>query len=107
VGGFGAENCCGSEYENRFIKAVRSVLTRQGTWGTHTLRKTGYLMALWGDAELEQVKLSARHKSTKSAEVYFSDAKTILNAAKLQGSVHSGMGIMIGVMISVSEWICF
>ena len=42
-------------------------------------------MALWGDADLDQVKLSARHKSTKSAEVYFSDAKTILNAARLQG----------------------
>ena len=40
---------------------VRSVISRPGPWGTHSLRKTGYMLAVWGGGNVAQIMLSARH----------------------------------------------
>jgi hypothetical protein len=65
-------------------KIIMSVVGRNGPWGTHTLRKTGYLLAIWGKGELEQIMLSARHKTITSAQKYYQDAASLLEMAKRQ-----------------------
>lgn len=62
--------------------------------GTHTLRKTGYLFAIWGSmkptdgtsgaSEISEplsntILTCARHKSGKHAKTYMGDAATIMN----------------------------
>eukprot|EP00474_Spongospora_subterranea_P008091 CRZ08549.1 hypothetical protein [Spongospora subterranea] len=70
---------------NHSLKTLfRTVIGRRGPWGTHTLRKTGYLMAIWGGGQIEQIMLSARHKTLASAQKYFQDAAALLHLAKIQ-----------------------
>lgn len=57
---------------------------RAGPWGTHTLRKTGYLLAIWGGGSVEQIMLSERHKTMSRASKYHQDAATLLEMAKRQ-----------------------
>ncbi|KAJ3255544.1 hypothetical protein HK103_006180 [Boothiomyces macroporosus] len=50
-------------------------------WGTHCLRKTGYLFAIWGskdnsNAAYSRIMQSARHSDTNSAVKYELDART-------------------------------
>jgi hypothetical protein len=68
----------------RFRKAIMNVIARCGPWGTHTLRKTGYILALWGEGELAKIMMSARHNSLNSAKRYFTDALSLLEIAKRQ-----------------------
>ena len=45
--------------------------------GTHSLRKTGYLFALWGGGDIESVRTSARHATHECAQTYARDCEAI------------------------------
>lgn len=47
------------------------------TVGLHMFRKTGYLFAIWGDAEWCPLKASARHASDENAMLYRKDADSL------------------------------
>jgi hypothetical protein len=67
-----------STFQNRVSKVFRSLLCRHGPWGTHTIRKTAYLFAIWGKGNFEEIKKGARHTSLKNSEKYSADAGTLL-----------------------------
>ncbi len=60
-------------------------------FGTHTLRKTGYLFAVWGNGIIGDIMNSARHKTVENAMRYYRDAGVLLQAAK-----DSGTSIIVG-----------
>jgi hypothetical protein len=62
--------------------------------GTHTFRKTAYLLAVWGGGEISDIMFSARHKSLQEAEGYRLDAQGLLETAKIHNDP----------MESVSHW---
>ena len=72
------------DFFNRFKKLIGRVLGRKGVFGTHTLRKTGYLLAIWGGGLVEHIMLSARHSTISSAQKYYQDAAALLQMAKVQ-----------------------
>jgi hypothetical protein len=55
---------------------------RDGPFGTHTCRKNAYLLAIWGQGDMDDIKTSARHADQESADVYKRDATTLLEYAK-------------------------
>src|SRR5690349_17512254 len=71
---------------SRLKRLCNSTIDRAGPWGTHSLRKTGYLVALWGGGVVEQLMLSARHSTIKSASRYYQDAETLLAMARRRKS---------------------
>jgi hypothetical protein len=67
-------------FQARLVGILRSLLNpkeRPGPWGTHTLRKTAYLFAIWGKGELADIKNAARHNTLKNAEKYYQDARAL------------------------------
>jgi hypothetical protein len=67
-------------FQARLVGVLRSLFNakeRPGPWGTHTLRKTAYLMAIWGKGELADIKNAARHSTLKNAEKYYQDARAL------------------------------
>jgi len=73
-------------YQSRFVQICRQLFPRQSKWGTHTMRKTAYLFAVWGGGEFEIVRRSARHEDSKTAKQYEQDANYLLTASKSTGS---------------------
>jgi hypothetical protein len=51
--------------------------------GTHTFRKTGYLLAIWGNGEMSEIMIAARHKSLSEADKYRKDALNTKEVAKV------------------------
>ena len=45
------------------------------TWGTHSCRKTGYLFAIWGGGNMQDIMSCARHKKQETALKYAQDSK--------------------------------
>lgn len=78
-------------YDSSNFRVKKTIMTvmgkngRKGPWGTHTMRKTGYLLAIWGGGSVENIMLSARHSTVESAEHYYQDAGSLLQMAKIQG----------------------
>jgi hypothetical protein len=68
---------------------------RRGPWGTHTMRKTGYLVAIWGGGTVENIMLSARHATVDSAKRYYQDAGSLLQMARIQGYAARKMALQI------------
>ncbi|KAJ3258571.1 hypothetical protein HK103_003531 [Boothiomyces macroporosus] len=76
------------KFHKHFVKLCKTISNEEEEegeelklkWGTHTLRKTGYLFAIWGAEEnLDQYHLimqSARHKNVVCAMKYEQDART-------------------------------
>jgi hypothetical protein len=79
----------------RFKELCETLFKREGPWGTHSCRKTGYLFAIWGGGTFETIMQSARHKDILSAKKYERDARYQLEASRLNGFAFSG---------SVSPW---
>ena len=75
-------------YKCRLSAACTSLFNgREGHYGTHTARKTGYLLALWAGGELELIKYSARHSTdSKSAQHYYRDASALCDISKENGN---------------------
>lgn len=65
----------------RVKKICREVCRRDGPWGTHTMRKTGYFMAVARKGDVVNIMGSARHKTYASAQRYYQDAQTVLTIA--------------------------
>ena len=75
------------------FKAVAStaIHTPELKLGLHCLRKTGYLLAVWGDGDPSEVKHSARHSTVKNAETYRKDAMLLREDARIQKSKNNGV----------------
>lgn len=68
---------------NSTIKAlIKDHLGKTDKISTHILRNTGYLFARFGGGVFDVIQRAARHKSTKTALAYFSDAETLFNSFK-------------------------
>ncbi len=55
-------------FQSRLVGLLRSLFNakeRPGPWGTHTLRKSAYFMAIWGKGDLADIKKAARHTTLK------------------------------------------
>jgi hypothetical protein len=64
-----------SVFQHRFKSACEEIITdRAGPWGTHSCRKTFYLLGIWGKGSLEALMQDARHKTIKNAQIYAKDA---------------------------------
>ncbi|KAI8842173.1 hypothetical protein BJ741DRAFT_592377 [Chytriomyces cf. hyalinus JEL632] len=55
-----------------------SIPYRSGPFGTHTMRKTGYLLSYWGGGEDSDVFKCARHKSAAMGAHYKRDALSLM-----------------------------
>jgi len=63
-----------------------TILEREGKFGAHSGRKTGYLFGVWGGGQDSDLMLSARHKSIKNALKYKRDAAFLLSLAQENNS---------------------
>jgi len=59
-----------------------TILEREGIFGAHSGRKTGYLFGVWGGGQDTDLMLSARHKTIKNALIYKRDASFLLHLAQ-------------------------
>ena len=73
-------------YQKQFKLDCQSLFKRDGPFGTHTCRKTGYLFAIWQEGEWEEIMSSARHSDLKSAQKYSLDSKYLWHLAKENNS---------------------
>jgi hypothetical protein len=55
-------------------------------WGTHSLRKTAYLLGVWGGGCDMDLMAAARHVTMSNAELYRRSAKTLLEYARLNNA---------------------
>ncbi|TPX78168.1 hypothetical protein CcCBS67573_g00496 [Chytriomyces confervae] len=63
---------------------VVSIPYRSGPFGTHCMRKTGYLLAFWGGGEDSDVFKCARHKTASMGANYKRDALGLMPVANAQ-----------------------
>jgi hypothetical protein len=82
-------------YQDKFKSICHKLLNRKGPFGTHTNRKTAYLLAIWGKGAEADVMASGRHKTVKNSQTYRRDAEFLLTLA--QSNNHSLGGV-------VSKW---
>ena len=78
---------------NTFLKTLQHACNRQlatdrpgATWGLHSLRKTGYLLAIWAGAPHAQILEAARHSSEKNSRLYSAGAATLKAIAEETGT---------------------
>lgn len=62
---------------------------RHGPWGTHTGRKTGWLLGAWGNASDVSLAMDSRHAGLEQAQRYKQDAMGLMDIAKAAGYVIS------------------
>lgn len=67
-----------SQIQNLF----KTLLKRDGPFGTHTLRKTAYLLAVWGGGADMEIMQSARHKTYQNSVKYKLDANALLEITR-------------------------
>jgi hypothetical protein len=64
-------HCGESVRHGSFLQEIQTIcnklIPREGPFGTHSMRKTAYLLAFWGKADETAVIESARHKSLQVA----------------------------------------
>ena len=73
----------------RFLASAKAiaikVTNRSGPFGTHFLRKTAWLLAVWGGGQDVDIMEASRHKTLKQAKIYKQDAGTLLQIARNSG----------------------
>jgi hypothetical protein len=69
-------------YQDRFFALCKGVVARGGPFGSHSCRKTGYLLAVWGKGDNVEIKRSARHKTDHCVEKYRKDSQFLLLLAE-------------------------
>eukprot|EP00474_Spongospora_subterranea_P006372 CRZ06830.1 hypothetical protein [Spongospora subterranea] len=76
------------EFNSVFFQLCNSVTgdENRNRYGTHTIRKTAYLYAIWGGGDLDHIRQGARHKTMKNAQLYYRDSAALLARAKRTGS---------------------
>ena len=57
-------------------------MLRDGPFGTHSCRKTAYLLAIWGKENNGEIMMAARHKTLVHSMTYQRDAKFLLALAE-------------------------
>jgi hypothetical protein len=66
---------------HQFLRVVKEtlflILGRGTKMTTHVFRKTGYLFALWGNGEFQNVRIAARHATEIIARSYAQDALSL------------------------------
>jgi hypothetical protein len=75
-------------FNTRFKALCGTVVRRDGPFGSHTCRKTGYLIAVWGGGEEGDIMKAARHTVLPTASTYKRDAKALLDFDLHNGSIH-------------------
>ncbi|KDO17851.1 hypothetical protein SPRG_16639 [Saprolegnia parasitica CBS 223.65] len=70
-------------FNKRIKKVCREVCRHDGPWGTHTMLKSAYFMAVARGGDVKTIMDSARHKTFDSAQRFYQDAKTVLAIARL------------------------
>ena len=71
----------------QFKKTAASVIPTEGLkLGLHCLRKTAYLLAVWGDGKQHEIAWSARHVTEQNSCTYRRDAEILKKDARLQGN---------------------
>ena len=71
-----------------FLRVMKTrfthLLNRRLPLTCHSLRKTGYLFAIWGDARIEVIRIDARHTCLQTSLSYEQDAVSMLAYAQVQ-----------------------
>ena len=57
-------------YQKKFKELCKKALARDDNFGSHSNRKTAYLLGTWAGAEKSDTMLAARHKTIKNANTY-------------------------------------
>ena len=74
-----------STFNDRLKRLFAKVTGRHGPWGTHSLRKTAYLLASWCGASDLELMAAARHKCHDVSLRYKNDSLTLLEIARNNG----------------------
>jgi hypothetical protein len=90
-GSVSSSHCAYETFQQRFKKLCLDCTRRTGPFGTHTLRKTGFLLGVWGGAVLVDLMNSARHKTISNAKRYIADSSCLLEVAKADHPVLAGL----------------
>ena len=64
------------------VNVLKLVVGLGRPYGMHTLRRTGYVLAVWGGAEIGSIMQAARHAKWATACLYFDQAQTALQRAR-------------------------
>ncbi|KAJ3090329.1 hypothetical protein HDU96_003446, partial [Phlyctochytrium bullatum] len=73
-GGIGRRPMSYNTFLDKLKAACKPHVLDRDSFGTHTLRKTAYALAVFGGASDIEIMNAARHKCTKSASTYKQDA---------------------------------
>jgi hypothetical protein len=90
--GFFKEWMTYDSFNNNMTATLRLTLGAEdgSKWGTHTCRKTAYLIAIWGGGSVESIMASARHNDVASAQRYVLDSHSQLTIAEAGGKLWGG-----------------
>lgn len=72
------------KFFDMFVEALEE-LSPAGKWGSHSIRKTGFLLATWGGAGDTDVASSARCKVLETVSNYRENCKTLEEYARARG----------------------
>ena len=85
VGGVGSQPFDYDVFQRYFVDLCYTLIKRDGIFGSHSLRKTAYLLAVWGGGSDTDIMLAARHSTEKDAAKYKQDASTLLELQRRKG----------------------
>ncbi|KAI3646049.1 hypothetical protein MP228_008977 [Amoeboaphelidium protococcarum] len=95
-GGIGDDKVPYQTYHNKFKATCLKILDRQSKFGSHSNRKTGYLLAVWGGGADVDIFSSARHRTMQNASLYKRDATYLMALAERNQQSTEGV---------ISKWI--
>ena len=72
--------------------AKQVIPTEELRIGLHCMRKTAYLLAVWGDGDSSVIRYCARHLSEKNSATYRRDADVLRLDARIQGDPNNAIG---------------
>jgi hypothetical protein len=82
-----------SVFLDRLKKLCKQLLGKnRGRFGTHSCRKTGYLLGAWGGGSDGELMSAARHKTLANAMKYKKDALFVLELAKSSSNEDISLG---------------
>ena len=72
-------------FQSIFQGLCKGLIPRDGPFGSHSCRKTAYLLAIWGNGNIGDIMMGARHKTIAHSMTYQRDAKFLLAIAEKNG----------------------
>jgi hypothetical protein len=86
-----SDHICYTTFLRRFKDLCKSAAPKRvqegAKFGTHTIRKTAYLLAIWGKGDISDIMQSARHRTLRNALKYKRDSSYLLSVADANESV--------------------